>query len=194
MRIPLKATAGPKLSAATVFALVCALALAPAAAGEAPEAQGGEITPGKGVGPITLGMPLEGLLRAWGPPQNKDRDPDGVDRYDYGDAQGVLVYLKEDRVAQLIVLTPAWATPSGAKVGTRWPEVRAFLGSPDETLPGQTQDEPRYWYKQRGIAFILKGRAVAAIVVLAGVNESASKGLLEDLLGGKKGRGGGGRN
>jgi len=77
---------------------------------------------------------------------------------------------------------------AGAKVGTPWPAVRAFLGQPDETLPGETQGESRYWYKQRGIAFILKDRTVTAIVVLAAVNEPASRGFLDDLLGIGRGR------
>jgi hypothetical protein len=77
-------------------------------------------------------------------------------------------------------------------VGATWPEVRAFLGQPDETLPGQTKDESRYLYK-RGIAFILKGRAVAAIVVVAAQGPAPSKGPLDDLLGPAKGRGQGGR-
>ena len=190
----MNATPVPKVGAAVFLTLFCALALAaPAAAGAAPEAQGGEITPGKGVGPITVGMPLEGLLRLWGTPQRKDRGQDGIDLYDYGEVRGVLAFLKEDRVAQLIVLTPAWSTPTGAKVGTTWPEVRAFLGQPDETPPGHTQDELRYWYKRRGIAFILRGRTVAAIVVLAGVNEPASHGFLDDLLEKGRGRGDGRR-
>jgi hypothetical protein len=103
----------------------------------------------------------------------------------------VLVLLKEDRVAQLVVLTPAWSAPSGAKVGMPWPEVRAFLGQPDESQSGQTPDESRYWYKRRGIAFILKGRRVAAIVVVPPENEPASQGLLDGLLGIGKSRGGG---
>jgi len=189
MRGSLNATPVPKVGAAALLGLVCALALAgPAAAGAAPEGPSGEITPGKGVGPITLGMSPEGLRRLWGPPQRTDRGQDSVDLYDYGEAQGVLVFLKEDRVAQLVVVTPAWSTPAGAKVGTPWPAVRAFLGQPDETLPGETQGESRYWYKQRGIAFILKDRTVTAIVVLAAVNEPASRGFLDDLLGIGRGR------
>jgi hypothetical protein len=138
-------------------------------------------------------MSLQELVRQWGPPQEKARDQDGVERYDYGEARGVLVFLRESRVAQLIVLTPAWSTPSGAKVGTPWPEVRAFMGQPDETLTGQTPDESRYWYRRRGIAFILKSRRVAAIVVVPAESGSTSQGLLDNLLGIGKGRGGGGR-
>ena len=192
----MNATPVAKLASAALLTLVFALALAArAAAGAAPDAQGGEITPGKGVGPITIGLPLEELLRVWGRPQQTDRSQDGIDRYDYPEPRGVLVFLKDDRVVQLIVLSPAWSTASGAKVGTRWPEIRAFHGQPDETQQGQTQDEPRYWYTQRGIAFILKGRTVAAIAVVAPLPESASKGLLDDLLGGgtKRGRGERGR-
>jgi hypothetical protein len=190
----MSATRVPKVSAAALLILVCALArAAPGSAGAAPETQGGEITPGKGVGPITLGMSLEDLVLLWGRPQQADRDQDGVDRYDYSEPRGVLVFLKEDRVAQLLVVTPAWSTPSGAKVGTPWPQVRAFLGLPEETLPGQTQDESRYWYRQRGIGFFLKGRTVSAIFVLPGMNEPGSRGVLEDLLGKGKGRGEGGR-
>lgn len=186
------ATRAPKGGLVPLLAVVCALALAaPAAAGAAPETPGGEIALGKGVGPITLGMSLENLVRLWGRPQREDRDQDGVERYDYSQTQGVFVFLKEDRVIQLVVLTPAWSTPSGAKVGIPWPQVRAFLGQPDTTLQGQTPDETRYWYKQLGVAFILKGRRVDSIVVLPGANAPASHGLLDDLLGGGKKRGGG---
>lgn len=195
MRGSMNPVQAPEVGAAALLSFVCALALAaPAAAGAAPEAPGGEITPGKGVGPITLGLPLDDLVRLWGPPEQRtERDQDGVVRYDYGEARGVHVFLKDGRVAQLIVVTPAWSTPNGAKVGTTWPEVRAFLGQPDETLPGQTQNESRYWYKQRGIAFVLKGRTVAAIVVVAGASEPAARGFLDDLLGKGRGRGGRGR-
>lgn len=194
MRGSLKATPVAGLGAAAFLTVLCALALvAPAPPAAAAEAQGGEITPGKGVGPITLGMSLEDLVRLWGLPQETDRGQDGVDRYDYGEARGVLVFLKEGRVFQLIVLTPAWSTATGAKVGTPWPQVRAFLGQPDEAPAGQTPDEVRYWYKRLGIAFFLKGRTVAAIAVVPAQNESASSGLLDDLLGKGRGRGGGGR-
>ncbi len=194
MRRSRHAARGSMRGLAPLLALVCALALAaPAAAGTTSEGAGGEITPGKGVGPITLGMPLEKLVSLWGRPQREDRDQDGVVRYDYGDSQGVLVFLKEDRIIQLLVLTPAWVTPTGAKVGLPWPQVRAFLGQPDTTLPGQRPDETRYWYKQLGLAFILKGRTVDTIVVLAGFNESASRGFLDDLFGGGKKQGGGAR-
>ncbi len=194
MRGSLKVTAVPRLGAAALLTVLCAFALAaPAPAAAAAEAEGNEITPGKGVGPITLGMSLQELVRLWGLPQEKARDQDGIDRYDYGEARGVLVFLKEDRVAQVIVLTPTWSAPSGAKVGMPWPEVRAFLGQPDEMLKGQTPDESRYWYKRRGIVFILKGRRVAAIVVVPAESESASQGFLDDLLGKGKARGGGGK-
>ena len=178
--------------AAAVLALGCALVLAaPVVPGAAEEGAGGEITPGKGVGPINLGMPLDDLTRLWGPSAEKgERSEDGVALRDYSDAQGVLVFLKDDHVVQLVVVTPAWATPSGAKVGATWPQVRAFLGQPEETIPGQTKDETRYLYRQRGLAFILRGRAVAAIVVLAPQVEATNKGPLDDLLGsGKKGQG-----
>jgi hypothetical protein len=178
-----------------ILALGCALALAaPAPAGAADEAQGGEITPGKGVGPITLSMALDDLTRLWGAPAQKgERDQDGVVLYDYSEARGVIVFLKDDRVVQFVVVTPAWSTPSGARVGATWPQVRAFLGQPDETLPGQTKDESRYLYRQRGIAFILKGRTVAAIVVLAAQGAAPSKSPLDDILGTGKARGQGGR-
>jgi len=190
----MNAMRAPRVGAAVLVALVCALAWAAVAAGAAPDAPGGEITPGKGVGPVTLGMPLDDLVRLWGPPaQQGDRGQDGVVLYDYTEARGVLVFLKDDRVVQLIVVTPAWSTSNGAKVGTTWPEVRAFLGQPDETSPGQSQDESRYLYKQRGIAFILKGRTVAAIVVLTAQSAAPSKGFLDDILGSGKGRGQGGR-
>jgi hypothetical protein len=191
----MNATPVPKLAPAALLTIVLAFALAAGAtAGAAPDAQGGEITPGKSVGPITIGMPLEELLRVWGRPEQTERGQDGLDRSDYTD-RGVLVFLKEDRVVQLIVLSPAWSTTSGAKVGMRWPEVRAFLGQPNETQQGPTQDEPRYWYTERGIAFILKGRTVAAIAVVAPIHESGSKGLLDDLLKGgtKRERGDRGR-
>jgi hypothetical protein len=182
------------VGAAALLALVCALAAAAAAAGAATEAPGGEITPGKGVGPITLGMPQDDLVRLWGPAERTgERDQDGVVLHDYSGPQGVFAFLKDDRVVQLVVVTPAWSTPSGARVGATWPQVRAFLGQPDETLPGQDKDETRYLYKQRGIAFILKGRAVAAIVVVTAQGAAASKGPLDDILGTGKGRGQGGR-
>ncbi len=194
MRGSLKATPVAKLGAGALLTVLWALALAaPAPPAAAAEGESSEITPGKGVGAITLGMPLADLVSQWGLPQGRARDQDGIDRYDYGEGRGVLVFLKEDRVAQLIVLTPAWSTPNGAKVGTPWPEVRAFLGQPDETPTGQTPDESRYWYRRRGIVFVLKGRRVAAIVVLPAESEPGPQGLLEDLLGKGRGRGGGGR-
>lgn len=193
MRGSLKVALVSRLGAAALLAALCAFALAAPAPAAAAEAEGGEIAPGKGVGPITLGMSQQELVRQWGPPQEKARNQDGSELYDYGEARGVLIFLKEDRVAQLIVLTPAWSAPSGAKVGTPWPEVRAFLGQPEEMLRGQTPDESRYWYRRRGIVFILKGRRVAAIVVVPAESGSASQGLLDDLLGKGKSRGGGGR-
>lgn len=184
----------PQVGAAALVALVCALALAaPATAGAAPAAPGGKITPGKAVGPITIGMPLEDLVFLWGRPAGTGREPDGVDLYDYNEARGVSVFLKGDRVVQLLVVTPAWSTPDGIKLGTPRPEVRVFLGPPDETLPGETQDEARYWYKKRGLLVILKGRTVAAIVVLAPESEPASQNFLKDLLGKGRGREQGGR-
>lgn len=176
---------------AALGALVGVLALAMlAGAGAGSTATGGEITPGKGVGPITIGLALSDLLRLWGAPEGTGRDPDGVDVYDYSEARGVRVFLKGDRVARLLVVTPAWSTPNGIKVGTTRPEVRAFYGQPDETLSGQTPDEARYWYKQRGIVVILRDRTVAALEVLAA--ETGPRGSPADRPRKGRGRGVGG--
>jgi hypothetical protein len=190
----MNATQVPKVGAAALVALVCALALAgPAAAGAAPAPPGGAITPGRGVGPITIGTSREDLVFLWGRPEGTGRDLDGVDLYDYLETRGVRVFLTGDQVVQLLVVTPAWSTPDGIRVGTTRPEVRAFLGPPDDLLPGQIQDEALYWYKQRGLIVIFKDRAAAAIVVLAARSAPVSQDLLKDLPETGRGREQGGR-
>jgi len=184
----------PTLGAAGLVALVWALAPAgPAARGAAPAPPGGEITPGRSVGSITIGTSREDLVYLWGRPEGTGRDQNGVDLYDYEETRGVRVFLEGDRVVQLLVMTPAWSTPDGVKVGTTRPEVRTFLGPPDEAPPGQIGDEARYWYKRRGLIVIFKGRAAAAIVVLAAGSEPVAQGLLQELPGKGGGREQGGK-
>lgn len=142
---------------------------APAAAGEA----GGLIHPGKGVGGISLGMAVGDLLRLWGLPERTERDPDGIILYDYGNSRGVGVFVAGDRVSQMLVVTPDWATPNGVRVGAKRPEVVAFFGRPDEQLGGASEGEFRYVYRRRGLAFTFKDRAVAGVTVIPAEAEEA---------------------
>ena len=161
--------------------LCCSLLAFPALAGAAAAgAAGGEIVPGKGVGEIRMGMAAGDLLRLWGPPERIERDVDGVNLYDYGNAKGIGVFVSGDRVTQILVVAPEWSTPNGIKVGATRPEVVAFYGRPDETLAGQTQDEIRYWYRRRGIIFIFKDRTVAGITVIAAEIPEGPKDLSPD--------------
>jgi len=153
---------------AALALLLCGtlLAAAPALAAAA-EAGGREIVPGKAVGEIKLGMSVGDLFKRWGQAERTERDTDGITLYDYGETHGVGVFVDGDRVSQILVVTPDWSTTNGIKVGATRPEVLAFYGLPDEQFAGQTQDEYRLWYKQRGIVFIFKSRTVAGITVLA---------------------------
>jgi len=164
----------------TVALLCCTLAAAAAPAGAASGTAGGEITPGKGVGGIALGMTVGDLFRIWGQPARTERDPDGVVLYDYGESRGVGVFVAGDRIAQILVVGPEWSTPNGIKVGATRPEVAAFFGRPDAQLPGQSQDEFRYLYRRAGLVLIFKGRTLAAITVVPAEAPDAPKGLDPD--------------
>ena len=169
MRRPPAATQCPNGHRPTALALLLCgalLAAAPAWAAAA-DAGGREIIPGKAVGDIKLGMSLSDLFQRWGQAENTERDLDGITLYDYGETRGVGVFVAGDRISQILVVTPDWATTNGLKVGATRPEVLAFYGLPEEQFGGQTRDEFRFWYKQRGIAFIFKNRTVAGITVLA---------------------------
>jgi hypothetical protein len=155
---------------------LCGVLLAAPAGASAAGAAGGEIVPGKGVGDLKVGMSLRDLLQRWGQAERTERDMDGVTLYDYGDTRGVGVFVAGDRVAQILVVTPDWSTTNGIKVGATRPEVLAFYGRPDEQVTGQTPDEFRFWYKERGIVFIFKNRTVAGITVLGTDVPEAPKG------------------
>ena len=183
MRRPMAVFRLPKALRLPVLApLLCWALLAPAApaGAAAADAARGEIVPGQRVGEIKVGMVVGDLLRLWGLPERTERDPDGVTLYDYGEGKGVGVFVAGDRVSQILVVTPVWATPTGIKVGATRPEVVAFYGRPDETLPGQTPEEFRYWYRRRGIVFLFKDRAVAGITVIAAEVPEPLKGLSPD--------------
>ncbi len=165
---------GPALPISTL--LLCGTLLASAAPAGAAAAGAGEIVPGKSVGDVRLGMSTGELFQRWGPPERTDRDSDGVTLYDYGEKQGVGVFVDGDQVSQILVVTPDWITTNGIKVGATRPEVLAFYGQPDTQLTGQTQDEVRIWYKRRGLVFIFKGRAVAGITVVAAESSEAPTG------------------
>ncbi len=183
MRRPLDVMRPPKaLGLASLALLLGGALLAPVVSAAAAAGGGarGEIVPGQSVGEIKVGMVVGDLLRLWGVPERTERDLDGVTLYDYGDRRGAGVFVAGDRVSQILVVTPEWATPSGIKVGATRPEVVAFYGRPDETLPGQAQDEFRYWYRRRGIIFLFKDRAVAGITVIAAEVPEAPKGLSPD--------------
>lgn len=172
-----------KATGVGIFAwLLCGSILASAvpAVAAAASATGGEIVPGKGVGPVILGMAAGDLLQRWGLPERTERDVDGVVLYDYGTAKGVGVFVSGDRVSQILVVGREWSTPSGIGVGATRPEVVAFYGRPDEFLQGQSLDEFRYWYKHRGLVFIFRDRAVAGITVLPAEAEAPPGGLRPD--------------
>lgn len=157
---------------------LAAAGVAPAQAASA--GPGGEITPGKGVGGITLGMTVNDLFRLWGPPARTERDPDGVVLFDYGDARGTGVFVAGDRVSQIMVVTPDWSTPNGIKVGSTRPEVLAFFGRPDAQFPGQTRDETRIYYRRNGLVIAFKDRSVVGITVVPAEAPEAPKGLEPD--------------
>ncbi len=166
-------------SLACALLVWCAL-LTPAGPAAAAGAPRGEIVPGKGVGDIRVGMAAGDLLRLWGVPERMEPDAEGVVLYDYGSARGVGIFISGDRIEQILVVTPEWATPNGLKVGATRPEVVAFFGRPEDVLQGQTPDEFRYLYRRRGIAFLFKERAVAGITVMPAETEGPIQGLSPD--------------
>ncbi len=175
MAIPTSKGAGLAL-----LPLLCGLLAqpVPAAAAAANPAKG-QIVPGRSVGSINLGMSEPDVVRAWGPPERTEQSADGVALYDYGEKQGVGVFVAANRVEQIMVVSPEWITTNGLKIGATRPEVLAFYGRPDQALGGQTQDEYRYWYKRQGIVFTFKDRTVAGITVVPPAEgEDTSKGGL----------------
>ncbi len=166
----------PRIAAA----LLCGALLGAAGLAAKAGAGAGEIVAGKSVGEIRVGMAVGELLKLWGVPERTERDAEGVTLYDYGTKRGVGVFVDGDRVSQIMVVSPDWTTNNGLKVGVTRPEVLAFYGRPDEEFGGQTQDELRFWYRRRGIVFILKDRVVAGITVLAAEVPEAPKGLDPD--------------
>ena len=153
--------------------------LAPAPAGAA-QAPGGQIAPGKGVGPVTLGMAARDLLRLWGNPGRMEQAPDGVSLYDYGESHGVGVFVSGDRVSQILVVDRNWTAPNGITVGASRSELVAFLGRPDDAFAGETPDELRFLYKRQGLIFILKDRTVVGITVFPAEGEEGPRGLAPD--------------
>ena len=156
-----------------------ALAFAPAQGGAAVPA-GGQIAPGRGVGPVTLGMAARDLLRVWGTPAHMEQAPDGVSLYDYGESHGAGVFVTGDRVSQILVVDRNWTTPNGIKVGATRSELIAFLGRPDDAFAGETPDELRFLYRRHGLVFILKNRNVVGITVIPGEGEEGPRGLPPD--------------
>lgn len=154
---------------ALVFALLCwGLSAWPAPTLAATvDATKGQIVPGKSVGGISLGMSEPDVTRAWGPPERTEQSPDGIALYDYGEKQGVGVFVAGNRVTQIMVVGRDWNTTNGLKVGSTRPEVLAFYGRPDEEFRGEAPDEFRYWYKRHGLVFMFKNRTVAGITVIA---------------------------
>ena len=179
MRQRTVATSISKGAALVLLPLLCGLLAqpAPAAAAAANPAKG-QIVPGKSVGSISLGMSEPDVVRAWGPPERTEQSPDGVALYDYGEKQGVGVFVAGNRVTQIMVITPEWMTTNGLKVGVTRPEVMAFFGRPDAEFRGDARDEYRFWYKRQGLVFTFRDRTVAGITVVPAEGEEGPKGGL----------------
>jgi hypothetical protein len=167
----------PKGASLVLAPLLCGLLAQPfSAVAAAAEAVKGQILPGKSVGSINLGMSEPDVVRAWGPPERTEQSPDGVALYDYGEKQGVGIFVAGNRVAQIMVVTQDWTTTNGIKVGATRPEVLAFYGRPDAEFKGENRDEYRFWYKRQGIVFTFKDRAVAGITVVPVEGEEGPRG------------------
>ena len=163
------------------LALLCwATSAQPAPARAAADAATGQIVPGKGVGSVTLGMSETDVIRAWGPPERTEQSPDGIALYDYGEKQGVGVFVAGNRVTQIMVITRDWTTTNGLRVGSTRPEVLAFYGRPDDEFRGEAPDEFRYWYRRHGLVFIFKNRTVAGITVIAAEVAEGPRGISPD--------------
>jgi hypothetical protein len=114
------------------------------------------IVPGQRCGDIKVGMTIQEIEAAWGPPSTTNP---AVHLYQWA-AKGVGVTGQRGRVVAITLSTGDYVTRQGLKVGSLRSEVLAALGQPQQTVAQQMV------YKQ-GIMFTISGEQVAVVQVFS---------------------------
>jgi hypothetical protein len=123
------------------------------------------ITPGAGIGPAHLGMPIAEVLKVAGPAQPAYRQVPGLAAVPQANGYKLYYWFTDrgargawtdasGRVAMLGVFDdPRYVTPNGLRVGSPRAAVEQALGAPSRIVPNPARDRTELVYGSQGIVF-----------------------------------------
>ncbi len=123
------------------------------------------LVPGRGLGRVVIGTPLESVVRAWGTPARSDRsglvNRETTLLYDAGIDAWIVV--RGDRHVETLGIEgrTGLTTTEGARFGMPRHQVALIYGEPVQTGEGAWQ------YPERGVSFTFRSGTVYQIEVFA---------------------------